>query len=434
MDESCEGTAKGEAHMKNRDFEALLLAAKPKNYSGDSQFTESVMQKVHGSEILSSAVRKTNVNKKETFMTKIKRLPAFALIAIVLSMALFLSGSAYAAYQLLWPKPEVQVSAPEKSISGRDEVALSIEQCGDSTLATHYELKKNATITSSQIAGVVQARCELDTIGTWAQNTFPHDERFAQQNKAAHDSTMLNTSMATHIKSKDDSSITFTGLTKYNQADKTLAATASTRYIADGRDVKADQITENDPVVFITTEVYRVGDSTHCGQSCSIRSEYVSSTLQAVVKLSLPFENYDQFAWQSLTEKQVCQGNPNDTCLTGFVGGIDLYLGTAQMKPNESMMKEIQGVITDINGKSVTIRSSSGNLFTLTTPTDVVTSYNTNKAAQYYNNQTVKVGSRLIVSYIEKENEHSKNLTSSSLSSIQFQIEIVGKSDAPSAY
>ena len=368
-------------------------------------------------------------------MIKIKRLPAFAVVAIALGSLLLLSGSAYAAYQLLWQKPQVTVSSPEKSVSGRDEVAISLEQCGDDSKATRYELKRNASITADQIKGVVEARCELDAIGTWAMSTFPNDRFGGPSERKEHTTSMSNASMATTIKSMSADSVTFTGLTKYNQTDKTLPVTPSVRYIVDGHDAKASDISTSDPIVYITTVVTRMTPQPGCNdQHCSMSGELVSETLQAIVKLSMPLENYDQFAWQSLTERTTCQGNPNDSCLTGFIGGIDLYMGSATIEMGKTEMKEIHGTITEMNGSSVVIKSSSGTLFTINTPSDVISKYNTTKASQYYNNQTVKVGSTLRVSYIESPNEHSKTLNSKTLMSVMFQTEAVGKSDIQTAY
>jgi len=424
--------------MKDFHFEALLVASKPTTHSSNTTFTNKVMESLQSSEILSSSIRRMDVTKKETFMMKMKRLPAFALIAIVIGATLLISGSAYAAYQLLWQKPEVHVSTPTKSVSGRDEVDISFKQCGDSSLASRYELKKNATITADQVAGVVQARCELDAISTWSQKEFGNgkDSRFSRMpdTKEPYNSEYISASMATSIKSQDTSSITFAGLTKYNATDKTFSNATNVRYFADGKEVKASDITGKDPIVYITRYKERMTPAQDCNDMhCSISGAPLGEDLLAIVKLSLPLENYDQFAWQSLTERITCAGNPNDSCLTGFIGGIDLYNGSATMELGKSEMKSIQGTITQINGKSVVIKSSSGSLFTIVTPSDVITNYNTNRASQY-NNQTVKIGSTLSVSYVETSDQHNKVLQSAMLISVYLQTEAVGKSDPLNAY
>lgn len=424
--------------MKNTRFEALIAAARPETHRIEVDFTDRVMSRIRNPEILSSQIRKKSVNKKETLFMKLRHLPKFAVIAIAIGALLLVSGSAFAAYQLLWPKPHVEVSQPTTSPSGRQQVAISFDQCGDNTTAKHYELKRNATITADQIPAVLKARCELDAIGTWAKQAFPSDERMQTQYKdlSPYDSTMTDIAMATRIKAKDASSITFEGLTKYNQVDKTIDAPATVRYISGGREVKADDIKVGDPVVYVTSELSLMTPQPGCSeQHCSISGAPVSSTLLAVVKLSQPLQDYDQFAWQSLTEIDTCSGNPADSCLTGYAGAVDLYEGNATFTAgSDDQAKEIQGVVTSLDGPSTTIQSSSGTLFTIQTPSDVITTYNTQKAARYYNNQQVKIGSHLIVRYVESADLHNHTIPAKSLSSFQLSIELVGKSDPVEAY
>jgi hypothetical protein len=96
-------------------------------------------------------------------------------------------------------------------------------------------------------------------------------------------------------------------------------------------------------------------------------------------------------------------------------------------------MKEIQGVITHLDGSTVIIRSSSGASYTITTPTDVITAYNITKASQYYNNQTVKEGGNLSILYAE-EDQHNKTITSNKLITVRLQIAVIGKSDPAASY
>jgi hypothetical protein len=96
-------------------------------------------------------------------------------------------------------------------------------------------------------------------------------------------------------------------------------------------------------------------------------------------------------------------------------------------------VKEIQGVVTQINGSTFLLRSSSGSIFTVTTKRDIISDYNTNRAS-IYNNQKVQVGSSLTVRYYEKENEHSKNLTADKVMWVTLQLEMISKGDAITAY
>lgn len=436
MDESRKSAAQGEAVMKLDKLDRKIIAARPDGYRSSTHFTDAVMAKVRSGEILSSSVRKMNVTKKETFMMKFKHLPAFAIIAIVVASILLVSGGAYAAYQLLWPKPEVRLSEPKTSASGRKEVDISFAQCGKPNFVAGYELKANATITIDEVPMVVKAHCELDTIEAWGNDTFTSTtQKRPYDMNEEFDSTTVRASMATHIKSRLDSEVTFVGLTKYGQADKTYSVTSKTRFIADGHEVVASAISNDDPVAYITTEASHATPEPGCNsQHCSFSSSVPVSTLVAVVKLSMPFQYYDQFAWQSLAERRACMGNASEECLTGYVAGVDLYQGNPLPKAGEVDMREVQGVITKIEGASITLRGSSGSLYTVTAPTDIIAVYNSQKAAQYYNNQTVKVGSTLSVSYVEKVNQHAKTIPASSLQSVILRAEIIGKSDPLEAY
>lgn len=417
--------------MKDLDFDALLLAAKPDSYSNNAKFTDMVMQKVQHSEILSSAVRKMDVNKKETFIMKFKHLPRIAIVAIALSALVVVSTGAYAAYQLLWAKPEVHVIDSKTSVSGRDEVLLSTSGC-DKAGSTRYELKKGATIGADRISDVVQAHCELQAITDWAQQSYG-DQAMAGLNGLTTESkpvreTIVVTSMATRLEMKQGNSFTFAAVDKYGWPKNTLKVNNNVKYIVDGRNSIANEVKEGDPVVYVATG----NISMTRNQNGSIDTDNnPDRTLVAVIKLSMPFEDYDQFAWQSLSQRETCYGNPGDDCVAGGAS-IDLYMGGGNTGIlGSKIMKEIQGNVVGLNGNKTSIRSSSGTVFTVTTPTDVISDYNTNKAEQYYNNQKVLLGSSISVRYPEDKDAH---VTDISAAYMRFQIELVSKGDPVKAY
>lgn len=431
MDEPCEATAEGEVSVKDLEIEKLLLAARPDTYSANSKFADTVMRGIQHSEILLSAVRKMDVNKKETFIMKFKHLPRIAIVAIALGALVVVSTSAYAAYQLFWAKPEVRVIESKTSVSGRDEVLLSTSGC-DTTSSTRYELKKGSTIEADRISAVVQAHCELQAIENWARQSYG-DQSMAdlsglETNSKPVRQTIVVTSMATHLQTKQGSSFTFAGLDKYGWPKNTLKADKNVKYIVDGENSTADAIKEGDSVVYVATG----NISMTRNQNGSIDTDNnPDRTLVAVIKLSMPFEDYDQFAWQSLSQRETCYGNPNDDCVAGGAS-IDLYMGGGNAGISGStIMKEIQGNVVGLNGNKTSIRSSSGTVFTVTTPTDVVTDYNTNKAARYYNNQKVILGSSISVQYAEDKGAHATEISAAYM---RFQIELVSKGDPVKAY
>ncbi|RYX78949.1 hypothetical protein EON76_04540 [bacterium] len=420
--------------MSKPTIEQRILAARPSRSAQNVTFTDAVMQKLQNREIISSQFRRTNVKQKETFIMKLRNLHKPAVIALALVITLATAGTAYAVYQL-WSKPEIHVSPSTTSSTGRDQVSIASAQCGDASKAAGYELKKNATITPDQIAKVVQARCELDTIGTWANKTYGNNDKEAGAlTGKPYDRPQVDVSMATHITEAKSASITFKGLTKYEQRDETFDISASTKYIADGKEVSASIITPDDSVVYVVKRIIAMTPSSDCDDKhCSYKGEPKSQTLLAVVKLSLPFEYYDQLAWQSLSERMSCEGNPEDNCLKGYVGSIDIHTGS-YVPPAGTKGKEIQGTVTAINGKTFTLKSSTGTLFTFTAPSDIIAAYNTNRAPQYYNNQIVKIGSQLIVRYNEPADKHSKTQAADALVAVQLQTESVRKTDPVQAY
>ena len=431
MDEPRENTTQGEACMKDINFDTLLLAAKPDRFSGDAQFTDTVMQKVQDSEILSSTVRTMNVNKKETFIMKFKHLPRIAIVAIAVGALVIVSTSAYAAYQLFWAKPEVHILESKTSVSGRDEVILSTSGC-DTASSTRYELKKGATIGADRISDVIQAHCELQAIENWANRSYG-DKAMPDLDSLIIDSkpvkqTIVVASIATHLQAKQGNSFTFAGIDTYGWPKSTLKADNHVKYIVDGKNSIADKIKEGDPVVYVATGNITMTRSQDGGIDAD---NHPSRTLVAVIKLSMPFENYDQLARQSLSKRETCYGNPNDDCVANGAS-IDLYTGGGNAGISGNMiMREIQGKVVGLNGNKTSIRSSSGTVFTVTTPTDVISDYNTNKAGRYYDNQKVVIGSNISVKYVDDKDAQTTEISAAYM---LFQIELVSKQDPTKAY
>lgn len=412
--------------MKYDDFERKLIASRPQDYKMNRQFTNKVMGKINNPEILSDQIRNMDVTKKETFMTKLKHLPKLAIVAIALGAVLVLSGTAYATYQLFWAKPSVHLEQLTTSTSGREEAVLSTKECGPAS-AQHYELKKGATITADRIPAIVQAQCELKAIDTWAQATYRGNSEPEPKDGTPYDQTIVMASMATHLQDKQKDTITFAPIDKYAMPAQSFGISSNVKYIVNGKEADASSIHNGDVVVYVTTSKLRMTQTKSGGYS---GGGMPARTLVAVVKLSMPFEDYDQLAWQSLSERQTCYGNPNENCIEGGAS-IDLYMGNSSIPPTGTIMKEIQGVVTAFDGRTVSLKASSGTIYRVTTPTDVIKDYNDNKASKYYNNQKVIIGSSIDVSYNEAEDEHSTRINASYM---RFMIELVRKGDPVKAY
>ncbi len=431
MDTTREVAVKGAVIMKDTRLDALLTASRDTRHDS-SEFTDRVMTAIQSSEILSSRLRSMNVTNRETFFMKIKHLPKFAIIAIALAALALLSTGVYAAYQLLWSKPSVEVSTSPTSASGRKEVTLSASNCGNRGLAERYELKKNAIITEAQVADVVKAQCELQAINTWVEDSFPQPiPPDPMGSVKTYDEKHSRASMAVQLQAKDATSVTFAAQTKYGVPEETLSIGKDVLFIADGSVVTADKIAVGDPVVYVSVDTIHMTPSPDCTeQHCSSSGSTASKELKAIIKLSYSFEKYDPLAWQSLAERTACEGNAADSCVNG--ASIDLYMGNG-VASGDNKYKEIQGAITEINGKTVKLRSSSGTIFTVTTKEDVIEEFNT-KRSPLYENKLIKVGSSLAVTYGEKQSQSSKVITPAMLLRVNFQLEMVSKGDSLKPY
>ena len=95
--------------------------------------------------------------------------------------------------------------------------------------------------------------------------------------------------------------------------------------------------------------------------------------------------------------------------------------------------REIQGIITEYNGKTIKIQSSSGRVFTLTTPRDVIATFNQNRSTQY-NNIKVEKGDLLIVQYAIDKGYTSLELGPVQLRSINLALNMIQKGDPVQKY
>ena len=423
--------------MSERRIELLLLAASPTR-AGTQAFTDSVMAKI----AQQSPPRKVveSIQTSGGLWVRLRHLPRIAIMLLALAALLTVSGTVYAAY-LLWPKPQTTTSTPLVNHEGRMQLEASFAQCGNKPSSRSYELKKDAPVTSDKIPMIVQARCELDTIDRWVKEQFPEYYAGGHINKGKnsgatiqpYDSVSPSTSMATHLLNSDKASVTFEGLQKYNLADKTLAITPKTRFIAGGRQVDRDAIPTGSVVVFVTKQTARVVPGPDCDKMhCSMQYENLREELFAVIKLDLPFESYDQLAWQSLAERTPCIHNEQDTCVAN--GSIDLYMANgAELQGNQNLVyKQIEGKLSGIQQDRFSIITTSGRTFTVVMGSDILTQFNQQRSEAY--GVTIGQDDVVEVGYYAPEADASQTIARSVVQRVVLKLELVGKSDPVKKY
>jgi hypothetical protein len=426
--------------MKYLPFEAHLIAARPENYASNKAFTDRVMAKLRSPEIISDSIRKMSVNKKETFFMKLRHLPKLAIVAIAVGILVILSGTTYAAYKLLWEHPSVTVEQPTTNQFGRTQVMASFENCANQSAATAFEIKTGSTLDPAEIGKILQARCELEAVREWSgTNKRPQgpDQKWLQS-EGTHTQTMRMVSpVASEVVSINPASLALTG-DQYNTPKDPLTLTNTTQYIINNHESTIDQIHPGDSVLYVYDVTYDfVTKKTPTGYSTSstVAKDVVITHL---IKVDLPFEYYGPTKQNQIAERSACMGNPQDSCVQ--TAAVDLYENypTELILPDENGeppfdSREIQGIIIEHTGTTLKIQSSSGRIFTLTTPLDIVADFNVNRSAEY-NNITVEKGDMLMVRYAVDKTSTSLELGPSEIRSIQLELSMIQKGDPVRKY
>jgi hypothetical protein len=155
--------------------------------------------------------------------------------------------------------------------------------------------------------------------------------------------------------------------------------------------------------------------------------------------MELPFEYYGPTKQNQLIERMPCIGNPEDSCLDG--GGVNLYEKLdvhSERYSNKELMEQfqirrLQAAIQTYNGKLLTVKTSSGRIFTLSLPSDVIATYNTEHSATY-NNTKIGVGDMLDITYIELGSERKTTLDATDIQDINYVTDFMYKSDPIKKY
>lgn len=149
-----------------------------------------------------------------------------------------------------------------------------------------------------------------------------------------------------------------------------------------------------------------------------------------VFKMNLPFDAYDRKAFQSLAQKIPCYGNEADECVAS--GGVELFTNgaTAKLPAGQSNDvtegREIQGKLISHDSQGFSVQGSSGKVIKFTMKSDVIATYNTERAAKY-NNIRVNVGDMISVRYIEAPNLHNVVIDQTQISTMMYMLEMLNK-------
>lgn len=132
-----------------------------------------------------------------------------------------------------------------------------------------------------------------------------------------------------------------------------------------------------------------------------------------------------------------CASNLDDACVTSpsvdfYPSGTENIESTYYKAPADSVLKDIGGVVSEVNGKQVKLSTISGRTFTITFPINAVEWWNSVRSP-HYGNYKVGVGDTMMVSYGEPVNLKSTQISPEQIYTSRFAIKDNVSKENPSA-
>lgn len=413
--------------MKKTSLDTRIIASTPKETSIDNNFTERTMHKIYTSKLAAEGEQDTHPQKKHSFFMQLRHLPKIATFALVITAIGLFSGTAYAAYKFLWEQPHVIVQDQTTNQFGRSQNIASLQKCGDQSSETIFETKSGNSLGVSEISKILQARCEMAVIQDWAgeNSSQPNAENKPAIGTSTSSMVMLYPT-AGRVASISEKELSLTG--DVHLPDKPLTLSLDTQYIVDHALVSYDNIQPGDSVLFIQNITTQDKTTKNENNELVTSGTPTSRQVTHVIKLDLPFEYYNSSKQDQVARRQTCAGNSQDSCIQSQF--VDMYRSAATNAPGS--IHTIQGIIIEHNGKELKLRSSSGRIFALAPPSDVIVDFNKSKGANY-DNVRISEGDLLQVRYVT-EKSPILNLDTSQIMSIELILNPIRKGEPVKKY
>lgn len=408
--------------MKKITLDTKIISAAPIGTPIDRHFTDTVMKKLDDFQPATDKISQGNPVLR--FFVQLRRMPKFAVMILSIAALTLLGGTVYAVYKILWEQPNVTITTPSANQFGRSQVVAQLERCGEQANQVVFEAKIGNTLDRDEISKILQARCEMEVIRTVigeSNGQIGADEVPAIGTSRS--SAVMLYPAAGKVVKIDDVRLSLAG--DHHAPSEALILNEQTQFVVDGALASRNQIRQGDTVLFVKS--ITTSDTTKQNDNGQYVTEGVptSSEILYVIKPSLPFEYYNASKQSLIAQRQACIGNPEDSCIQ--TQQVDLY--TRSVNRNKNERRSIQGVITKHNGSQLTLQSSSGRIFTITTPLDIVDDFNAHKSS-LYNNIKISEGDLLQVNYYSD----ITTLTTKNIESIQLGLDVALKGDEIKKY
>ena len=340
--------------MKDVPLSGLIIEARSKKYASNRTFTDRVMDSVQPSAIFSKQIRSMNVNKKETFIMKLKHLPKLAIFAIAIGTLSLLTGTTYAVVKTVESLNQVKVNQTGTNTFGREELNVNLENCGGKTTdGKKFELTRGSGLGDEDAARTLQARCDVDAINNWI---LAHPQWSASLPFLAYSSE------ADTISSINNDSITL--------KDGGVKKLTNDMVVVSGNDE-------------VSKDTLKVGDSVIVFPDSSSQLMTKTPLPLSVFIVSQPTKYYSHDFQSYVNERGHCPNNPTRECLlngsrdytslTVAYGGA--YYDKVIQKPGGT--KNVQGKVLSYNDNEIKLDVGGGAVYTIHTQSNVIDTYNT---------------------------------------------------------
>lgn len=411
--------------MNDTKLESLLLGARPYKPTEYSLATLQIMERIRSQQYLHRQLEHTST-RKSLFM-RVRALHGVGLVIAIVATIVVLSGIAYASVQYL---PDlIKLFGKTQNAVGRTEYSVpAFRPCykqGDITL-DKFEVAPDAHLGDGDVEKTLRAKCELLGLSKFANDTWP---THADHTKWLDGDTIYyaRPDIRGTVVSRSDSEVTIQEDSGY-QKTFPLLKDHSLEVYAHGEKVAGNAAQKGDYVFAIVraTEIYHTDPFKPGAQTPP-----VERGLLAVVKASQPARYYGAMQ-QYVTEVVPCMGNPTERCSNAPDGlGFEIFPRLGEGGRPESMFTDrgatigrtINGTVSDIGKNSLTIKASSGAIYSIGIGQMVVDSFNATISAQdtsYGDEGAVRLqkGSWIEVRYDQTNTESPKRVANEDIVSV----------------
>jgi hypothetical protein len=444
---------------KQPTIEQILLASRPEDSGGNAAFigrTMEAIERTSGRQTFAQALN-NEVRKRPSLLTRLRHLPTFAVVVLAFVGMALLSGTAYAAYKWIEGRVTVTNITPNND-DNRREYTLD-ESCGDSDFVHRppkYEVARGATLTDEEAYKVFKNSCDYVAMSDFIADNWVSDNTAedAKRKQTGDTMTLYESSNMFAGNEKSNFGLSFGKVTAISPTSVTIAQPLyvidrmeTREYIAGGR------------VVSRTMPVLPGAQAWYNGALLPLDGLAVGDTVRLVRKTVHPLDDNKNlkaptadgaiaiiktdidgaYLWNEPTGNPAivkvlaglydCHNNKPYVCVgmaDQMMANIYTFDGDdaarpgpykrTDMKPGSGIFRTIQGRITAIDGKHVTLTArGKADTIKVELPYDAITEFNKDrsgtKQSQRYaikdatSGPRAAVGDMAYIQYEQKDGE-----------------------------